>query len=695
VVRLATFHVAARKQHEKFKRRIVRNVCSGVAIATLLLLCSPLVGKSTDVSPKFVGNFLVKVVEVPQAASIRVENASTLQQDGWVVQSLSPVPHAAALTRNSETSQEGDWKLFTPRTIARDIAARVSAKSEPITIGRSLNFREGWSRTYQQFEADTIADQPSVRRAAAQRGWLIQAIEPNFSLPLEVKPTLPLKISGCQATGFSTGCIGTVANPAWPNGNGFAWHLKDGSKDRDAKIQTGYSQLRTARLIVADKNHKQAVALIAHLDTGYDNHHISRPRCFDSNLSVTIDPASGQIISGQGHAGESGHGTGTLGVLAGAHVSIPGKFDDDLGGAPNENVFEVKINNGGPFGGVVHLSTASMAAGIRYATSKNADVISLSAGGIPSQAWGEAVDAAYEHGTAIFAAAGDFLAIPVFGFPVTPFHTVYPAAFSRVESVTGATASLHSYGLRGTLAALLPWHWGDAVLRGSYGPIAEMGHTIAAYTPNVPWAVFENSETTHRRFDLNGGGTSASTPQVAAAAALWIAYYHDLLPSHQSSAGAWRRAEAVYKALEDTAWRGDYNPLYRVEFFGRGLLRAADALKSGHSEKLSKRDRSILGPAWLVNLFTPVPLLAARLNQKQSTSTATENVQKRMELIEAAQIVAQSRKLQGMIHAIEKRAYPNQPQRKNYKTVIRALVVDRRCSNELRGTLTEWLKTQN
>ena len=41
---------------------------------------------------------------------------------------------------------------------------------------------------------------------------------------------------------------------------------------------------------------------------------------------------------------------------------------------------------------------------------------------------------------------------------------------------------------------------------------------IAAYTPNVPWAKFGCPDTV----DLDGGGTSAATPQVAAAAALWM-----------------------------------------------------------------------------------------------------------------------------------------------------------------------------
>src|SRR6185503_9815345 len=48
-------------------------------------------------------------------------------------------------------------------------------------------------------------------------------------------------------------------------------------------------------------------------------------------------------------------------------------------------------------------------------------------------------------------------------------------------------------------------------------------------------------------FDMNGGGTSASTPQIAAACALWIQLYGEAWPSD------WQRVEACRLALFDTA----------------------------------------------------------------------------------------------------------------------------------------------
>ena len=55
-----------------------------------------------------------------------------------------------------------------------------------------------------------------------------------------------------------------------------------------------------------------------------------------------------------------GHGTGTLALLAGKRVSIPNVWYGDLGGAPDEKVFEVRINDTKLLFGVVHFSTASM-----------------------------------------------------------------------------------------------------------------------------------------------------------------------------------------------------------------------------------------------------------------------------------------------------------------------------------------------
>ena len=84
---------------------------------------------------------------------------------------------------------------------------------------------------------------------------------------------------------------------------------------------------------------------------------------------------------------------------------------------------------------------------------------------------------------------------------------------------------------------------------------------MAAFAPNIPWAAFGCRQLCR----LSGEGTSSATPQVAAAAALWIEKYKGFLP------GDWRRVEAVRHALFTSARRADAR-------FGRGILQARAAL---------------------------------------------------------------------------------------------------------------------
>ena len=73
-----------------------------------------------------------------------------------------------------------------------------------------------------------------------------------------------------------------------------------------------------------------------------------------------------------------------------------------------------------------------------------------------------------------------------------------------------------------------------------------MATAIAAYTPNVPWARFGEPDVV----DFDGAGTSAATPQVAGAAALWIQKHRAAYDAYPEG---WMRVEAVRKALFDSA----------------------------------------------------------------------------------------------------------------------------------------------
>ena len=312
----------------------------------------------------------------------------------------------------------------------------------------------------------------------------------------------------------------------------FAWHLED-----------EFSGLKRAREAV---KFTEPRTRIAHLDTGYYRAHIAVPefvvhtleRNFvlrDANPNSAEDPDNRVLI-----LDNSGHGTGTIGILAGGRIKDEG--DMQMGGAPAAEVVPVRIADS-----VALLRSSSFAEGLRYATAQRCDVVSLSMGGLPSKAWSDAVNDAYMNGVCIVAAAGN----NVNGLPTR--HVVYPARYHRVIAVVGVMANGKPYtNLEGL-----------TTLEGNFGPDGSMTAAIAAYTPNIPWARF-GCPTVLR---LNGEGTSAATPQVAAAAALWFENYKSVLPRD------WRRVEAVRHALFTSA--GKARDASRL---GNGTLRAQQAL---------------------------------------------------------------------------------------------------------------------
>src|SRR5262249_30363988 len=138
-----------------------------------------------------------------------------------------------------------------------------------------------------------------------------------------------------------------------------------------------------------------------------------------------------------------GHGTGTLSILAGAQfkfVASGYQFDGVLGGAPDARIVPVRVGNS-----VVQFSTSSVARGISYAADLCAapetrvDVISMSMGGVASDAWADAVNKAYEAGIVYVAAAGNNFS----DFPTR--FIVYPARFARVIAACGVMANRAAY----------------------------------------------------------------------------------------------------------------------------------------------------------------------------------------------------------------------------------------------------------
>lgn len=334
-------------------------------------------------------------------------------------------------------------------------------------------------------------------------------------------------------------------------GPGPRWHLG-----------AGFSGLIDARSAVPAAD--QARVLVAHLDTGYDPDHAFRP--------ATIAPGQRNFVKGEGAPDSAvdvtpsggilrnrGHGTGTIGILAGR----------EIGGAPGVSILPIRIADS-----VVRFRTGAMAQGFEYALERNADVLSMSMGGLASAILADAVNKAYAAGMVMVAAAGNNFA----GLPVRSI--VYPARMRRVVAACGIMANMKSYSGLKTLT-----------MEGCFGPASKMRTALSGFTPNIPWPELGCPEIV----DEDGQGTSAATPQLAAAAALWIAKYREEL----ALLTGWRRGEAVRQALFRSASLGNLsNPDPKL---GWGAVRASAmlAIKPSDLGELVAEKRATAAWAWL------------------------------------------------------------------------------------------------
>lgn len=289
---------------------------------------------------------------------------------------------------------------------------------------------------------------------------------------------------------------------------------------------------------------------LAHFDTGFDANHATCPERLRRDLArnfVERDaegrPAREAADRAEGTLANPGHGTATLAILAGS----------TYGGARGFEVAPFRVCPR-----VVLIRTSALAEamdtvlGWRSDPRTRCDVVSMSMGGLASKAWADAANALYEAGIVVVTAAGNNFG----GLPVE--SVVFPARFRRVLAVAGIRADGSPY-------ADLPVQ----LMAGCYGPASKMRTALAAWTPNIPWARRGAGSVV----DQDGGGTSAATPQVAAAAALWLERHAAALAAQPG----WRRVEAVRHALFSAAARpapGDAPHKY----FGRGVLDARAAL---------------------------------------------------------------------------------------------------------------------
>jgi subtilisin family serine protease len=361
----------------------------------------------------------------------------------------------------------------------------------------------------------------------------------EFAEP-DLEQRWPISRSGGPLASFSM----RDGDPELQNGTDFP-SLPDNLWFRDGD----HGQFDAALSQLGDPGNGKRVR-IAHLDTGFDPSHKTRPAFISASEQrnfVDTDFPDDATDRSSGILNNFSHGTGTLSILAGA--AAPGSRG--FGCAPNAEIIPIRVADR-----VVLFRNSAIAQALDYVHSLCRDksrfihIVTMSMGGVPSQAWAEAVNALYDAGVFVVTAAGN-------NYANLPTHLiVYPARFNRVVAACGVMADGRPYAdLKPTLMA------------GDYGPNEKMTSAISAYTPNVPWARFGEPAVV----DFDGAGTSAATPQVAGAAALWIQKNRS---AYDAYGERWMAVEAVRAALFENAARDEIH----ADHLGAGRLRAKDAL---------------------------------------------------------------------------------------------------------------------
>jgi hypothetical protein len=368
-----------------------------------------------------------------------------------------------------------------------------------------------------------------------------------------------------------------------------------------------HSQLKAARTAIGQPSDR---VRIAHLDTGYDPHHRTKPVHLLEDLArnfVDSERPNDATDHSAGIFANLGHGTGTLSLLAGA-----GLEGEPIGGAAYLDVVPIRVANS-----VVLFKNSAIAQALDYVhglfdnPATRVHVITMSMGGLASQAWAEAVNALYELGVFIVTAAGN-------NFGNLPTRNiVYPARFKRVLAACGVMADDRPY-------ADLPVE----IMGGNYGPASKMATAMAAFTPNTPWARLGCSQIV----DHDGRGTSAATPQIAAAAALWIQKFREHWEHYSEG---WERVEAVRNALCESARLAAPDAGVRL---GRGFVQAEAAFS------LQPADASTLQKQPVDSASFPFLRVVTGLGIE-----ASPDVRQRMLELEALQLTQQSQMLESLV----------------------------------------------
>ena len=612
------------------------------SLVLVLLFSFALAAQEAAPGVQHTGEYLVSVRD---AGAIQT---SALEAQGWTSRTLLTTPGKV-------------WVLLSPPGTTK--CPRVEASPE-----------HPWDRAHRSVATSAL-------------GTVMNAID--MAQVIEIEPVVAYEMRGfgeryakamakrkanppACAEGSGSSVVSCLpASFQWPNGKQMSWHLTN--------TQLGMAQSRAAAAFA-----RPPVVRIAHLDTGYyPAADAITPPNFQTGMSRSFIPCDvcGETGIDCYKGGlPNGHGPETLSVLAGGNVSFAGgngypAYNGYVGGAPLAEVFTYRVSPS-----VILLFPMHVAQGIVGAVENQADVISMSMGGAPSYFLRDAVNYAYDNGIAMFFAAADFLRLPVPIVPVEiPPHTmVYPARFTTATPVSGMTASGRSYGLNPS--CFLNVLRGEAfnwMMRGSYGPAHLMrDRALTANSPNIT-ARYGTSQFPKNQVHFSFEGTSAATPQAAAAAALWLQVHRgEFTPEEWRS---WVKTQSVYDALTSTAFLP--KRAGAVEEFGAGLIQANEALDVRRPANPVKRAPGTIGVDWITIVAA---ILGVDPNDPPPTGQEAE-VRRRMLQLEVAQLLTTEPELRDIVNG----DFENTPSQAQLQQLARALERHPRASRYLRRAVSE------
>jgi subtilisin family serine protease len=224
------------------------------------------------------------------------------------------------------------------------------------------------------------------------------------------------------------------------------------------------------------------------------------------------------------HPGSPGHGTRVLSVLCGTFIGVVQGLRPIVYRAIDTPLMTLA-------------SSSTVAAAVKHAVQHNGCEIVLLTCGDPKQAsieLADQIDSAYNNGVVIVAPAGELTTTVAF-----------PARHSRPITVSGST------GLD------LPWTAaGRGLAVDLCAPACDIIRADMLLQAGRPQPVYR----------AEGDGTAYAAAQVAAAAALWVAYRRQEIAAY---ARTWRLVEALRHCLAASAIRP---PRWNERLWGAGIL---------------------------------------------------------------------------------------------------------------------------